>query len=625
MMSTACGQKQFITSPAKPSSGDEVKIKYTPLDSVMQNATVINMEYSIYSSKSAGYEHIEATRSVALQKEGNSWTAVIPTTPVTDIVAVKFLPDNTAPDNNNSEGYFIRTYDSKGNESIESLFGHATSYISWAALNGYVNRDFKKGKKLLEELFSLFPDMKEKYIRPWLTALRSSTPDSLKSEVFSMEIEETLDFENIADDDYKYIIWFCQNQGMTDMAEKAEKLALQKYPDGKVAYGKKYELFENEPDILKQMEMARELQKDFHERDAVPPSGIVFRNMAMQKRFDLLPDWWNIMVTEFNISPGLYWWLADHLIKAGEELDIALEICEKGDVAFRNEKINPVTGKIPFLTEERAEETEKRDHSNLLATWARALRAAERKEEAVKKYEEAFSVYPVTKFQETDIIAYSALLTETKSCDNALGYLEEIKKAGITAPGLDENLKEIWVGKNGSDSGFETYIAELEAEGMKAVVEKQRKLMISQPAPDFTLTDLDGNLITLSEYRGKVVILDFWATWCGPCKASFPAMQRVVDKYATDSTVKFFFINTRETAADKKENAGKFIEESNYTFHVLLDLDNKVMESFKVSGIPSKFVIDGKGNIRFNVLGVSGTTDEMILELTSMIEAAREK
>lgn len=622
---TACGQKQFRTSPPKPVPGGEVTIMYTPPDPVVKNATTIKMEYSSYSSKYDGFEHIEDTRSVALQKEGNTWIAVIHISANTEIVAAKFLPDNTAPDNNNGEGYFIRTHDSKGNESIESLFGHATSYISWAVFNGYVNRDFKKGKGLLEELFALYPDMKERYIRDWLTALRNSTPDSLKSKVFSMEMEEALAYETISDDDYKFIIWFCRNHGMPDKAEEAEKLALKKYPNGKVAYDKKYELFENEPDILKMMEMARELEKDFHDKFAVPPSGIVFSIMVKQKRFDLLPGWWKVMVSEYNLSPGLYWWLADQLVKAEAELQIALDICEKGDAALRNEQINHVKGKIAYVTEERAEEIEKRDHSFLLATWARALRAADRKEEAVRKYEEAFLVYPVIKFQDGDIVAYSALLTETKSYDNALIYLEEIKRAGISAPGVDESLKQIWVERNGTDKGFETYMAELEAEGIKAEIEKQRKLMISQPAPDFTLTDLDGNIITLSEHHGKVVILDFWATWCGPCKASFPAMQMVVDKYASDTTVKFFFINTRETATDKKENARKFLEESNYAFHALLDNDNKVNEVFKVSGIPTKFVIDGKGNIRFNVLGVSGTTDEMILELTSMIELAKEE
>ncbi len=158
---------------------------------------------------------------------------------------------------------------------------------------------------------------------------------------------------------------------------------------------------------------------------------------------------------------------------------------------------------------------------------------------------------------------------------------------------------------------------------MKEIMEEQKKKMINEAAPDFSLVDLAGNTVRLSDYRGKVVVVDFWATWCGPCKASFPAVQKVVDRYSSDDNVKFLFIDTRETVADKRQNAINFLEETKYTFHVLLDNDNKVYESFSVTGIPTKFVIDGKGNIRFNVVGVSGTTDEMIQELVSMIELAK--
>jgi thiol-disulfide isomerase/thioredoxin len=207
--------------------------------------------------------------------------------------------------------------------------------------------------------------------------------------------------------------------------------------------------------------------------------------------------------------------------------------------------------------------------------------------------------------------------------DNAASFLEDSKKAGIEAAALNAVLKEIWMSRKGSDEGFSEYLAALEAEGMKEIMEEQKKKMINEAAPDFSLVDLAGNTVRLSDYRGKVVVVDFWATWCGPCKASFPAVQKVVDRYSSDDNVKFLFIDTRETAADKRQNAINFLEETKYTFHVLLDNDSKVNESFKVTGIPTKFVIDGKGKIRFNVVGVSGTTDEMIQELVSMIELAK--
>jgi thiol-disulfide isomerase/thioredoxin len=620
---TACTQQKFSTSPEKPVAGTEIRVKYSPLDSLVRSAESVDMEYSIYSSASTGYERIEDTRSVKMQKKGKTWVASVTTPPITEIAVVKFLPDNSPPDNNNGEGYFIRIHNDNGEETIESQFGHAVSYVTWATLTGYVTRDYKRALELLTGLIGLYPDKKAKYARDYLGALRGSTPDSLKRKVLTEEMEEILESDELTDSDYQYIIWLCKNHEFYDMAAATEKTALEKFPDGAVAQKKKYEVFAAETDIFKQMEMVREVEKKIPARYEVPSTGVVFANILKQQRFDLLPGWWKTMDTEFTYSPTLYGWLALQLINEKKELELALEICERGDKAWKDDKINPPHPKSSYLTEQRNTELKNRDHSYFLTIWAKVLRMSDRSQEAVSKYEEAFSMYPVPKFQAAEINEYAELVTETKMYDNAAAFLEESKKAGIEAAALNGVLKEIWMTRNGSDEGFGEYLAVLEAEGMKEIMAEQKKKMINEAAPDFSLVDLAGNTVRLSDYRSKVVIVDFWATWCGPCKASFPAVQKVVDRYSPDDNVKFLFIDTRETAADKRQNAINFLEETKYTFHVLLDNDNKVYESYRVSGIPTKFVIDGKGKIRFNVVGVSGTTDEMIQELVSMIELAK--
>ncbi len=195
------------------------------------------------------------------RRRGKPGSPACPQLPITEIAVVKFLPGNAPPDNNNGEGYFIRIYNERGEETIESQFGHAVSYVTWATLNKYVNREYKKAVELLTGLFARYPDMKVKYVKDYLGALRGSTPDSLKKEVLAKELGEILSYEDLTDSDYRYIIWLCKNQELNDMAADAEKSALQKFPDGDVAYSKKYEAFEAEPDILKQMEIARKIEK----------------------------------------------------------------------------------------------------------------------------------------------------------------------------------------------------------------------------------------------------------------------------------------------------------------------------------------------------------------------------
>ena len=148
--------------------------------------------------------------------------------------------------------------------------------------------------------------------------------------------------------------------------------------------------------------------------------------------------------------------------------------------------------------------------------------------------------------------------------------------------------------------------------------------MISREAPAFEMQNLEGEQVSLGSLKGKVVVLDFWATWCPPCKASFPMMQKAQENFKDDENVVFYFVNTREKGEDKVAKAKSFLEEKGYDFKVLFDLDQAVYKNYQMRGIPTKFVIDPAGNIRFKSVGYRAGNDEgLIQELTEMIELAR--
>ncbi|WP_192822648.1 TlpA disulfide reductase family protein [Rufibacter sp. LB8] len=133
-----------------------------------------------------------------------------------------------------------------------------------------------------------------------------------------------------------------------------------------------------------------------------------------------------------------------------------------------------------------------------------------------------------------------------------------------------------------------------------------RRQMILEKAPYFTAVDLNGRIVTLASLKGKTVVLDFWATWCGPCLESLPGMQHAANKYKNDPSVVFLFVNSWEHGDDKKKKISAFLAKNKYTFNVLMDTQNKVIEAFQVSGIPTKFILDGNGNIRFKLEGYGG-------------------
>jgi peroxiredoxin len=95
-----------------------------------------------------------------------------------------------------------------------------------------------------------------------------------------------------------------------------------------------------------------------------------------------------------------------------------------------------------------------------------------------------------------------------------------------------------------------------------------------------------------------------------------------VAKYKDNPEVKFIFVDTWENGEDKKKGAQDFITANKYSFDVLMDNDNKVVEQFKVEGIPTKFVIDKNGTIRFKSVGFGGSEDKLMDELTAMIDMA---
>lgn len=115
----------------------------------------------------------------------------------------------------------------------------------------------------------------------------------------------------------------------------------------------------------------------------------------------------------------------------------------------------------------------------------------------------------------------------------------------------------------------------------------------SGPAPDFTLKTNNGSNMRLEEQRGEVVMINFWASWCGPCRQEMPHLKALNDEYESLG-FKLLGVNVDEDADEAK----RAIDRLKIDFPVLFDSDNKVVEMFKVDAMPTTFIIDRDGNIR---------------------------
>ena len=127
-------------------------------------------------------------------------------------------------------------------------------------------------------------------------------------------------------------------------------------------------------------------------------------------------------------------------------------------------------------------------------------------------------------------------------------------------------------------------------------------------APDFTLSNLQGEPISLSDFLGKPVLVNYWASWCPPCKAEMPAMQRVYQDYAQHG---FVILAVNATNQDDLTSAKNFAADMGITFTILFDPDGEVGKRYQVSALPTSFFIDPKGIIQEVIIG--GPMSEALL------------
>lgn len=120
------------------------------------------------------------------------------------------------------------------------------------------------------------------------------------------------------------------------------------------------------------------------------------------------------------------------------------------------------------------------------------------------------------------------------------------------------------------------------------------------PAPEFTLHDLNGAPLSLKDLRGQVVVVNVWASWCGPCRAEMPALQKV---YASDQARGLVILGVNSTVQDTEANARTFVDEMNVSFPIVFDRDGAVTSRYRVQALPTTFILDRRGVIRFVVIG----------------------
>lgn len=605
---------KFSHYPEFPKPGDDITVMYISESTNLAGAEVVEMVIHFYNNE------LDSTIGIEMQKEGIGWKAKF-ASPVNSYGALLQFKSNDKFDNNDKAGYFIYFYYSNEKPVPGALAGAGVAVSTWGAFYANLERDREKAFDLFQKEFDINPEKQRDFISAYSLTATTLFPFSSDS-IYSALTEKTERYPDLNEKEIGFLISYygMKNFYNQEKADKYINMMKEKFPSGEYMQNDFINKMRTEQDPAKRSAMADEFETLFPEsKIKTVPFDIAVNGFRDVKDYKAAYEYINSK--RDKVSPMRFYYLVTRMLEEKSDLETALLISDLGvDQARQNLNIKN-TIREPFETEKDAKEIKEAALAYSLFARGKVLNELGQEEEALSSFEEMILISESKNPEMNEVYAKS--LIENENYEKAMEKIEEFLRAGKHTPPMKEILKTAYIKTKGSNEGFNGYISEFESLAKDMLIDKLKDEMISRPAPQFTLTDLNGNTVSLSDFRGKTVMIDFWATWCGPCIASFPGLQQTVNKYADDKDVIFLFINSWERVENKKQNAADFMKKNNYTFHVLMDEDNKVITDFKVSGIPTKFIIDQDQNIRFISIGYEGTPEGLVEELSAMIEMLR--
>lgn len=602
-------------TPANPKQNSSVAFEYDDTNSALEGKTDVNVV--VYQFNADGFK---VTEPVATRK-GNVYSGTVQFDPSTNFIAFGFSSGEDK-DLNRGKGFLTPVYTDK-NIPVQGYYAAAANFQNIYGQNLLgLPVNTAEALRIMQEGMKQYPGIKTDmvFFNTYIATLERSKSTASQADV---EMSEFAKRTPLTEQGYRILIQSSTKHKNKEQADSLTAAMKAAFPKGEWQKWDKIAEISNEKSAAKKAALYTTFIETYPQTEK---EKMAYDNMksriantyAAEKNYTAYNEWNNKLdkATAASNNNNIAWNMAED----GEHMEEAKKMAMDATMYTKAEMEKPTGKKPETMTAKQWEEQRKNNYAMYGDTYAFILYK-------MGDYATAFPISKdaatINKLKDAELNERYAMLAEkVLPTADAKKLIEGFVKDNVASSKTKESLKNLYVKENKDEKGFDEYMSKLEAIAKQNRKEEIARGILNEAAPKFTLKDFEGKSVSLDDMKGKTLIVDFWATWCGPCIRSMPGMNKAMAKYSNDPNVKFLFVDTWETVDDKLKNAQAFMEKKKYPFYVLMDNDNRMVEDFAVSGIPTKFVIDKNGKIRFKTVGFGGNDDDLVDELSTMIELA---
>lgn len=609
---------QFVFSPASPQMGQVVSFTYSPQSTTLAADTTLEGRYVRYGAPDQ--MHLSKPTTLTVARQGDAFVGEV-LVPKKDVAGLMLLFRNSRQprrtDLNDGQLYVIPVCDDAGKPLPHATGGQASVFTRTGLLYEVNARpDPNRVVTLYEQELAQHPDLRPLYWSDYLAALiKQKKPGygpavkaGIESYLKSRPAPSSAEFAAAAQL-YESLGDFAKVNAMRERQKTAD-------PSGSLAQKDRAVAIKNEADWNRRKVLYQAFVRQFPASPHAAGLALVMAD-GYFKNNDLRG-----LLTFVDAQPASHIdvlmlnTMAFQLAEERRALPEAEQLIRKAITTLKTQP-RPGSFRGDWTAEQQVRQRQ------LQNTLARTLEQQGKDADAYAAYQSFINPNDAENSDPRTNERYYLCALRTNHAADARPMAEAAVSYGKATPRLKAALRDWYARQPGQNpASADAYLANLETDLRAEQRDELRQRLISEPAPAFALTDLLGRTISSSAFKGKVIVLDFWATWCAPCIASFPAMQQAQARFQADPNVRFLFVNTRE--GGRVHKVQEFMNKNPYPFVVPLDTQQKVSTAYGVLGIPTKVVIGPDGRIRYRAVGYTGTPEETVNELTMVVEMLKE-